>query len=102
MGIINRVEHGLAKAVHGAFAKAFKSEVQPVAPGSLHFFFEPGLEVAAVEQVRERIDGGGVSQHTRLVRQPVVQESERGRRGKRTRCREIRSVEGPIVRAVCH
>ena len=30
MGIINRVEHGLAKAVHGAFAKAFKSEVQPV------------------------------------------------------------------------
>lgn len=30
MGIINRVEHGLAKAVHGAFARAFKSEVQPV------------------------------------------------------------------------
>jgi hypothetical protein len=30
VGIINRVEHGLAKAVHGAFAKAFKSEVQPV------------------------------------------------------------------------
>ncbi|MBB2987295.1 FhaA domain-containing protein [Terracoccus luteus] len=30
MGLINRVEHGLAKAVHGAFAKAFKSEVQPV------------------------------------------------------------------------
>ena len=30
MGIINRVENGLAKAVHGAFAKAFKSEVQPV------------------------------------------------------------------------
>ncbi|HET7397047.1 MAG TPA: DUF3662 and FHA domain-containing protein [Intrasporangium sp.] len=30
MGIINRVEHGLAKAVHGVFAKAFKSEVQPV------------------------------------------------------------------------
>lgn len=30
MGFINRVEHGLAKAVHGAFAKAFKSEVQPV------------------------------------------------------------------------
>ncbi|WP_347351936.1 DUF3662 and FHA domain-containing protein [Intrasporangium sp.] len=30
MGIINRVEHGLAKAVHGAFAKAFRSEVQPV------------------------------------------------------------------------
>ncbi|GAA5017448.1 antibiotic biosynthesis regulator FhaA [Terrabacter aeriphilus] len=30
MGIINRVEHGLAKAVHQAFAKAFKSEVQPV------------------------------------------------------------------------
>lgn len=30
MGIINRVESGLAKAVHGAFAKAFKSEVQPV------------------------------------------------------------------------
>lgn len=30
MGIINRVEHGLARAVHGAFAKAFKSEVQPV------------------------------------------------------------------------
>jgi len=30
VGIINRVEHGLARAVHGAFAKAFKSEVQPV------------------------------------------------------------------------
>jgi hypothetical protein len=30
VGLINRVEHGLAKAVHGAFAKAFKSEVQPV------------------------------------------------------------------------
>ena len=30
MGIINRVEHGLARAVHGAFARAFKSEVQPV------------------------------------------------------------------------
>jgi hypothetical protein len=30
VGIINRVEHGLAKAVHNAFAKAFKSEVQPV------------------------------------------------------------------------
>ncbi|MDN5789635.1 MAG: DUF3662 and FHA domain-containing protein [Micrococcales bacterium] len=30
MGFINRVEHGLAKAVHGAFAKAFRSEVQPV------------------------------------------------------------------------
>jgi hypothetical protein len=30
VGIFNRVEHGLAKAVHGAFAKAFKSEVQPV------------------------------------------------------------------------
>jgi hypothetical protein len=30
VGIINRVEHGLAKAVHGAFARAFKSEVQPV------------------------------------------------------------------------
>jgi len=30
VGFINRVEHGLAKAVHGAFAKAFKSEVQPV------------------------------------------------------------------------
>lgn len=30
MGIVNRVEQGLAKAVHGAFAKAFKSEVQPV------------------------------------------------------------------------
>ncbi|MDN5767659.1 MAG: DUF3662 domain-containing protein, partial [Humibacillus sp.] len=30
MGIINRVENGLAKAVHGAFAKAFRSEVQPV------------------------------------------------------------------------
>lgn len=30
MGIISRVEQGLAKAVHGAFARAFKSEVQPV------------------------------------------------------------------------
>ncbi len=30
MGIINRVENGLARAVHGAFAKAFRSEVQPV------------------------------------------------------------------------
>lgn len=30
VGILNRVEHGLAKAVHGVFAKAFKSEVQPV------------------------------------------------------------------------
>jgi predicted component of type VI protein secretion system len=30
VGFINRVEHGLAKAVHGAFAKAFRSEVQPV------------------------------------------------------------------------
>lgn len=30
MGFINRVEHGLAKAVQGAFAKAFRSEVQPV------------------------------------------------------------------------
>ena len=29
MGIFDRVEHGL-EAVHGAFAKAFKSEVQPV------------------------------------------------------------------------
>ena len=30
MGIINRVERGLDRAVNSAFAKAFKSEVQPV------------------------------------------------------------------------
>ena len=30
MGLFDRVERGLERAVHGAFAKAFKSEVQPV------------------------------------------------------------------------
>lgn len=30
MGVFDRVERGLERAVHGAFAKAFKSEVQPV------------------------------------------------------------------------
>ena len=30
MGLFDRVERGLERAVHGAFAKAFKAEVQPV------------------------------------------------------------------------
>ncbi|HEY5248583.1 MAG TPA: DUF3662 and FHA domain-containing protein [Dermatophilaceae bacterium] len=30
MGVFDRVERGLERAVHGVFAKAFKSEVQPV------------------------------------------------------------------------
>ena len=30
MGVFDRVERGLERAVHGAFAKAFKAEVQPV------------------------------------------------------------------------
>lgn len=30
MGVFDRVERGLERAVHGAFAKAFKGEVQPV------------------------------------------------------------------------
>ncbi|MHB8274493.1 MAG: FhaA domain-containing protein [Dermatophilaceae bacterium] len=30
MGLFDRVEHGLERAVHGVFAKAFKAEVQPV------------------------------------------------------------------------
>ncbi len=30
MGVFDRVEQGLERAVHGVFAKAFKSEVQPV------------------------------------------------------------------------
>jgi len=30
VGLFDRVERGLERAVHGAFAKAFKSEVQPV------------------------------------------------------------------------
>jgi Protein of unknown function (DUF3662)/FHA domain len=30
VGVFDRVERGLERAVHGAFAKAFKSEVQPV------------------------------------------------------------------------
>src|SRR5450756_1124385 len=30
VGVFDRVEQGLERAVHGVFAKAFKSEVQPV------------------------------------------------------------------------
>ena len=30
MGVLDRFERGIEKAVNGAFARAFKSEVQPV------------------------------------------------------------------------